>query len=170
MTTQYRASLVLAASAERIFELLAEPGSHRDFDASGMVGAPVDPARLVRVGQVFTMAMTYRDGEQVERYRSDNHVTVCEPPYRIGWTTATEGGEPLGWIWRYDLAPAPGGTRVTLTYDWTDASTADRRRFGAPLVTVQDLEQSLRLLAAASTTCQSPESCGSVQPDRPTGP
>jgi hypothetical protein len=147
MTTQYRASLVLVATAVQIFDLLAEPATHRDFDASGMVGAPVDPARLVRVGQVFRMAMTYRDGERAEHYRSDNHVTVCEPPHRIAWTTATEGGEPLGWSWQYDLAPDTDGTRVTLTYDWAAASAADRRRFGVPLVTADDLERSLRLLA-----------------------
>jgi uncharacterized protein YndB with AHSA1/START domain len=145
--TQYRASLVLPAPAEQIFDLLADPATHRDFDASGMVGAPVDPARLARVGQVFAMAMTYRDGEQVEHYRSDNHVTVCEPPHRIAWATATEGGAPLGWFWRYDLDLTPVGTRVTLTYDWTDAPAADRRRFGVPLVTEDDLERSLRLLA-----------------------
>lgn len=48
---------------------------------------PVTPARLTRVGQVFVMNMTYREGGHVEHYQSDNHVRVIEPGHAIAWAT-----------------------------------------------------------------------------------
>jgi hypothetical protein len=84
-----------------------------------MVGHPVTPARLTHVGQVFVMNMTYREDGYVEHYQSDNHVRVIEPGHAISWATATHGGPPLGWLWRYDVEPVADGTVVTLTYDWT---------------------------------------------------
>jgi hypothetical protein len=99
-----------------------------------MVGAPATPARLTHVGQVFVMNMTYRDGDHVEHYQSDNHVMVLTPVRAIAWATATRGGAPLGWLWRYDLEAADDGVTILLTYDWTSTAPETIRRFGVSLV------------------------------------
>jgi len=149
MTTRLQATVTVPVSPQRVFELLTDPARHREFDATGMVGRPASPARLTRVGQVFVMNMTYRDGIDVEHYQSDNHVTALEPPRAVAWTTATHDGDPLGWLWRYDVEPVADGAAVTLTYDWADASPENIRRFGVPLTDAEGLAGSLRLLAEA---------------------
>lgn len=143
------ATVTVAASPDEVFELLTDPARHGEFDATGMVGAPSNSVRLTRVGRVFVMNMTYRNGDHVEHYQSDNHVCVLEPGQAIGWATATHGGAPLGWQWRYDIEPVTDGTAVSLTYDWTDTPPENARRFGVPLVDADGLARSLQLLAQA---------------------
>jgi uncharacterized protein YndB with AHSA1/START domain len=149
MTTSLQAAVTVPASPAQVFGLLADPARHSEFDATGMVGSPVDPARLAHVGQIFVMNMTYRDGDHLEHYQSDNHVTALAPARLIAWATATRGGAPLGWEWRYGLEPAAGGAAVTLTYDWTGTTAENVRRFGVPLMNADGLARSLRLLSRA---------------------
>jgi uncharacterized protein YndB with AHSA1/START domain len=149
VTTRFQATVTVPASPHRVFELLTDPARHREFDATDMVGRPACPARLTRVGQVFVMNMTYRDGRRIEHYQSDNHVIALEPPRAVAWTTATHDGDPLGWLWRYDVKPVAAGAAVTLTYDWTDAPAENIRRFGVPLTGADGLARSLRLLCDA---------------------
>lgn len=46
----------------------------------------------------------------------------------------------------------PRCTRVTLTYDWSNANPENRTRFGVPLTDEMGLNRSLDLLRAALTT------------------
>jgi uncharacterized protein YndB with AHSA1/START domain len=149
MSRVLTATVTVAASPDRVFELLTDPARHCEFDATGMVGHPVTPARLTHAGQVFVMNMTYRGGSHVEQYQSDNHVRVIEPGHAISWATATHGGPPLGWLWRYDLEPVADGTAVALTYDWTSTPPENVDRFGVPLADADSLGRSLQLLARA---------------------
>jgi len=149
MATRFQATVTVPASPQRVFDLLTNPARHNEFDATGMVGPPVSPARLTRAGQVFVMNMTYRHDDHVEHYQSDNHVITFEPPRAVGWATATHDGEPLGWRWRYDVEPAADGAAVTLTYDWTGTPPENIRRFGVPLTDTDGLARSLRLLSEA---------------------
>jgi uncharacterized protein YndB with AHSA1/START domain len=151
MTTRFQATMTVSASPQRVFELLTDPGRHNEFDATGMVGPPDSPAKLTTVGQVFVMNMTYRDGDHVEHYQSDNHVVTFEPPHAVAWATAAHDGEPLGWLWRYDVEPAAGGAAVTLTYDWAEVPPENIGRFGVPLTDTDGLARSLQLLAEACT-------------------
>ena len=144
-----RAAVTVAASPDRVFELLTDPARHSEFDATGMVEPPVTSARLTHAGQIFVMNMTYRDGNHVEHYQSDNHVCALEPGRTIAWATATHGGAPLGWLWRYDVEPAAEGVTVTLTYDWTNTPPENITRFGVPLVDTAGLTRSLQLLSRA---------------------
>jgi uncharacterized protein YndB with AHSA1/START domain len=151
MTTRFQATVTVSASPQRVFEMLTDPARHNEFDATGMVGPPDCPAKLTRLGQVFVMNMTYRDGDHVEHYQSDNHVITFEPPHTVAWVTATHNGEPLGWQWRYDVEPAADGAAVTLTYDWAEAPPENVRRFGVPLTDADGLARSLQLLSEACT-------------------
>lgn len=107
-------SLVIQAPADRIFELLADPRRHADFDGSGSVrGAVSGPARLA-MGAKFGMAM--RLGVP---YRVSSQVKEFEEGRRIAW--AHLGGHR----WRYELESLPdGSTRVTETFDATTARSA----------------------------------------------
>lgn len=145
------ASRSIPVPVGRIFGLLAEPSCHHLFDASRMVGAPDAPVRLIGVGQVFTMNMTYQSEESVEHYQSDNHVTAFEEPRLLEWATATRGGPLLGWRWRYELETRGESTRVSLTYDWSATTPENADRFGVPLVDEAGLGASLELLVSAST-------------------
>lgn len=108
---QVSASRVVAAPPERIFAVLADPSRHHDFDGSGSVRASLDgaPERLF-LGAEFGMDM--RIGVP---YRITNEVVEFEEGRRIGWRH--KGGH----VWRYELDPVEGGTRVTETFDWTSA-------------------------------------------------
>lgn len=155
MATSLQATVTVPASPQQVFDLLADPARHGEFDGTGMVGLPDSPAKLEGTGQVFVMNMTYRHGDRVEHYQSDNHVVAFEPPRTIGWATAPHGGEPLGWIWRYDIVPAPGGAAVTLTYDWAECPPENVSRFGVPLTDAEGLTRSLHLLAEAGAAAGS---------------
>lgn len=135
----------------RLFHLVATPGEHHRFDASTMVGQAITPQRLAKVGDIFTMEMTYRDDNQIEHYRTDNHVTVLDEPRCVEWAVAPRGEEPLGWHWRYELDQrGTANTCVTLTYDWADTPKKNMRRFGVPLFTEDELQASLAMLAEAA--------------------
>ena len=82
-----------------------------------------------------------------------NRVEVLDPPHAIAWEPGqdAEGDGNLqfgGWIWRYDLAPAgPGGTEVTLTYDWSTVPAHIREYIQFPPFPVEHLTNSLHHLA-----------------------
>ena len=108
---------VIAAPPEKIFELLADPASHQKIDGSGTVReAKGDgPARL-SLGSTFGMSMKLGIP-----YTTDNEVIEFEDGRRIAWQTTMGllGRKKLfgGRIWRYELEPVDGGTRVRETWD-----------------------------------------------------
>ncbi|MET7844790.1 SRPBCC domain-containing protein [Streptomyces sp. NPDC005356] len=117
------ATLTVAAPAERVFAVLADPTAHAAIDGTGWVRRSVDRAPLTEVGQIFRMDM-YHPNHPDGGYQTVNKVQVLGPPRTIGWLTGyrKDDGELDfgGWIWRYDLAPlGPSETEVTLTYDWS---------------------------------------------------
>lgn len=107
-------SMVVQAEADRIFDLLADPRRHPDFDGSGSVrGAISGPPRLF-LGAKFGMDMRL-----VVPYRVSSQVKEFDEGRRIAW--AHIGGHR----WRYELQPlADGSTRVTETFDATTARSA----------------------------------------------
>lgn len=157
-TTVICAERVLPHPRPHVWSLLADPRHHPLFDASGMVCGTASAAPRA-VGDVFRMDMRYSDGDTVEHYRSDNHVTRYVEGEAIAWATALPDGEPLGWIWSYELGDESAGARVRLIYDWSDTSAENIRRFGVPLVDRRGLEESLRFLERA---CQPSRSAGTL--------
>lgn len=107
-------SILVEAPADRIFDLLADPRRHPDFDGSGSVrGAVSGPERLslgAKFGMDMRLGVPYRVSSQVKEF---------EEGRRIAW--AHIGGHR----WRYELEPlADGSTRVTETFDATTARSA----------------------------------------------
>ena len=137
------------APTEDVFEVLTTPERHPDLDGSGFVRSIDHADRIQSVGQVFTMNMSgdHMGGD----YQTDNHVTAYSENQMVGWKTAPAGTEPPGWEWLWELEPQdPGHTLVTHTYDWskvTDQALLDK--VGFPLVTEENLEETLKHLAAA---------------------
>jgi hypothetical protein len=139
------------APAEAVFEVLADPTTHRAIDGTGWVRESLDGKRLTEVGQVFRMAM-YHSNYGGMHYKIANRVEVFEPPHAIAWLPGqdTDDGslEFGGWSWRYDLKPvADDRTEVTLTYDWSAVPPAIREEIGFPPFDRQHLDNSLEHLA-----------------------
>lgn len=97
-----------------IFDLLADPSRHPEIDGSGTV---VRAAKTrLSLGDRFGMAM-----KQGVSYDMTNTVVELETDRRLAWQArpTVAALRPLigGRIWRYELEPVPGGTRVRETWD-----------------------------------------------------
>jgi hypothetical protein len=107
---------VIRAAPDAIFALLADASRHPDIDGSGTVKqAKTDaPARL-SLGSTFGMSMKMGIG-----YSMVNTVIEFEDNRRIAWQARPPGflGKvSAGRIWRYELEPVDGGTRVRESWD-----------------------------------------------------
>jgi uncharacterized protein YndB with AHSA1/START domain len=102
------ASALVGAPPEEVFALLADPHRHHEFDGSGTVRAAVSGPRQLQLGDRFGMDM-----KQGFSYRISNRVVEFEPDRRIAWCHLAKA------IWRYELEPVPGGTRITETFDYS---------------------------------------------------
>lgn len=134
------ASREVTASAERIFELIADPAQQPLWDGNDNLEEAPPGQRVRAVGDVFTMELT-RGGTR------ENHVVEFVEGRRIAWRPAEPGQAPPGHLWAWDLEPLEGSrTLVTHTYDWTELT--DEQRFArARATTSEKLQASLDRLA-----------------------
>jgi hypothetical protein len=107
---------VVPARPEAVFDLIADASRHVDLDGSGQLRGvtPGVPERL-SLGATFGMSMHMGMG-----YTMSNTVIEFEENRRIAWKATVAGflGRFLGGrIWRYELEPVEGGTRVTESWD-----------------------------------------------------
>ena len=107
---------VVPASPEAVFDLLADASRHTELDGSGQLRGvtPGVPERL-SLGATFGMAMHMGMG-----YTMTNTVIEFEENRRIAWQSTIAGilGRFVGGrIWRYELEPVDGGTRVRESWD-----------------------------------------------------
>ena len=120
----------IEAPAARIFELLADPQRHVDFDGSAMLRGAVTKELISGVGDVFSMKMYF---EPLGDYVMLNHVVEYEPGRCIGWEpapgdsiSAQDGlfaiGVPAGQRWSFDLTP--NGTNATIVTEIYDCAAA----------------------------------------------
>jgi len=135
------ASRQIAASAGRIFELIADPAQQPFWDGNDNLARAAGGQRVRAIGEVFTMTTT-KDNVR------ENHVVEFDEGRLIAWRPAEPGQEPPGHLWRWTLEPIDSSrTGVTHTYDWTDL-TDQRRLPRARATTADKLQASLDRLAA----------------------
>jgi len=119
------ASRDVAAPAEVIFELIADPAQQPQWDGNDNLAAAPAGQRVRGVSAVFTMSLT--TGAVRE-----NLVIEFDEGRLIAWRPSEPGGTPPGHLWRWELEPVDDAhTRVTHTYDWSrliDAKRMERAR------------------------------------------
>lgn len=152
----------IEAPASRIFDIVATPQRHVDFDGSDMLrGSDIDHP-LSAVGETFTMEM-HRMGRD---YLMINHVVELEPGRRFFWAPSpgdassapdddpTKIGLPAGYRWGFVLTPdGDAATVVTEVFDpgplpdlladdggkWINGSTTVRESMAATLARIEQL-------------------------------
>jgi hypothetical protein len=103
----------ICAPAHDIFQVLASPGRHREFDGSQMVRGAVSSAVISAAGDVFVMKMYYSG---IGDYEMNNHMVEYEQDRQIGWEPEAGRGHPgaaPGSLaparWGWCLAASPRG-------------------------------------------------------------
>jgi uncharacterized protein YndB with AHSA1/START domain len=134
------ASREIAASPNRIFELIADPSQQPLWDGNDNLAEALPGQRVRTLGAVFTMTLTMGSIRE-------NHIVEFEEGRRIAWLPSEPGRRPPGHLWRWELEPlAATRTRVTHTYDWSGL-TDENRLPRARLTTPDRLRASLDRLA-----------------------
>ena len=131
----------IAASADRIFEMIADPAEQPLWDGNENLKEAAAGQRVHAVGDVFIMRLR-RGGIR------ENRIVDFVEGRRIAWRPNVPGKSPPGHQWAWDLEPiGPSRTLVTHTYDWTELT--DRSRLPRARATTPDkLGASLARLAA----------------------
>lgn len=116
MTDVVSVERVIPASPEAIFDLIADPSRHHEFDGSGTVREARDVPHELKLGSTFGMNMKLG-----VPYAMRSTVIEYEPGKRLAWQTRApiKLVDPFagGRIWRYELEPVDGGTKVTESWD-----------------------------------------------------
>ena len=125
----------ICAPAHDIFQVLANPVRHPEFDGSDSLRGAGSTAVISGVGDVFVMKMYF---SHIGDYEMNNHVVEYEQDRRIGWepeagrghpNAAPDSSEPTRWgqRWSYQLTPdGPDATIVTEIYDCSRAPEQER--------------------------------------------
>jgi hypothetical protein len=147
----------VCAPAHDIFQVLANPARHPEFDGSEMLRGVVSDATISGVGDIFVMKMYY---SEIGDYEMNNHVVEYELDRRIGWEpeagrghpdAAPGSAEPARWghRWSYQLTPAgPDATIVTEIYDCSAAPEDERLEIGNGSIWAEAMARTLARLDA----------------------
>jgi hypothetical protein len=165
----------ICAPAHDIFQVLASPARHHEFDGSESLRGAPSPAIVSGVGDVFVMKMYF---PHLGDYEMNNHVVEFEPDRRIGWEPAAGRGHPSaapdrassdrassdrassdradaarwGQRWSYQLTPdGPGATIVTEIYDCSRAPAEERAGMDNGRVWIGSMTETLERLNALCT-------------------
>ncbi|GAA1488846.1 SRPBCC family protein [Brachybacterium sacelli] len=154
--TRLVAERTVDASPATVFSLLTDPSKHHLTEPTDWVRGSLeaDPAPITEVGRVFGMDMFHVDaGGHYEMY---NQVITLEAERAIAWKPSQYGADGTlasgGWVWRYDLAATPAGTRVQLMFDWSETPPQLAGELGFPPFATEFLDRSLAALAHAVET------------------
>ncbi|WP_428342965.1 SRPBCC family protein [Mycobacterium sp.] len=105
-------SVEVAAPAEELYAMAADPRRHHELDGSGTVLANITMPEELSVGSKFSTHMKVLGVP----YRITSTVTALEPNELVEWR------HPVGHHWRWQFhALSPTTTRVTETFDYHDA-------------------------------------------------
>ena len=134
------ASREIAAPADRIFELIADPSLQPRWDGNDNLADAHTGQRVRAVGDVFTMTITMGSDR-------DNHVVEFEEGRLVAWRPSEPGREPPGHLWRWQLESLDESrTLVTHTYDWSRLTDETRLPI-ARAITADKLRASIERLA-----------------------
>ena len=134
-------SRTVAASADRIFDLIADPVQQLRWDGNDNLAKAAAGQRVRALGDVFSVTTTKGNVR-------DNHVVEFVEGRRIAWLPTEPGQQPPGHLWRWELDGIDSSsTLVTHTYDWTEL-TDEKRLPRARATTAANLQASLDRLAA----------------------
>jgi uncharacterized protein YndB with AHSA1/START domain len=140
--TQVSRSVEVNAPAAELFEIVANPRRHREVDGSGTVGDNIKaPSKLVPGARFSTKMKMFG-----VPYRITSVVTALKPNELIEWR------HPVGHHWRWEFtALTPTTTKVTETFDYTDAGAIKERlkyyrRMGFAKSNAKGIEASLTRL------------------------
>jgi len=138
--TVVSASREIAAPADKIFELIADPSLQPRWDGNDNLAEAGAGQRVRAVGDVFTMTLTMG-------VLRDNHIVEFDEGRLIAWRPSEQGKEPPGHLWRWQLEPIDDAhTLVTHTYDWSRL-TDETRLPRARATTADKLQASIETLA-----------------------
>jgi hypothetical protein len=150
----------ICAPAHHIFQVLANPVQHPEFDGSDMLQEAVSRTAVSGAGDVFVMKMYY---SEIGEYEMNNHVVEYEQDRRIGWEPQAGRGHPdaapggsdaarWGHRWSYQLTPdGPDATVVTETYDCSAAPKHERLEMDNGAIWAEAMAKSLERLDALCT-------------------
>jgi len=150
----------ICAPAHAIFQVLADPARHPEFDGSESLRGAGSTAVISGVGDVFVMKMHF---PHIGDYEMNNHVVEYEQDRRIGWqpeagrghpNAASDGSEPARWgqRWSYQLTPdGPDATIVTEIYDCSQAPEEERAGIDNGRIWTEAMVETLKRLDALST-------------------
>lgn len=142
--TVVTSSREIAADADRIFDLIADPARQPDWDGNDNLAHAEEGRRVHGVGDVFTMTLTRSRGVR------ENRIVEFEEGRSIAWLPSDPGSPAPGHLWRWQLEPlGRGRTRVTHTYDWSGL-TDENRLATARATTTDRLAASLDRLAVVA--------------------
>ena len=114
------ASREIAATADTIFELIADPSQQPRWDGNDNLAEAGAGQRMRAVGDVFTMTLTTGSVRT-------NHVVEFEEGRLIAWRPSEPGKTPPGHLWRWQLESVDDSrTLVTHTYDWSRLTDENR--------------------------------------------
>ena len=139
MVDTVSASADVSASAHDVFEYLRRPANHAAISGDQTVKSAVKGPDTLTLGDRFGMSMKvlgipYRVTSKVVDYEDDRRIAWCH----FG-----------GHTWRWEVEPAPGGSRVTLTFDQSTARFPPAlRALGYPERHRENVEQSVARVAA----------------------
>jgi uncharacterized protein YndB with AHSA1/START domain len=139
-TTVVSASREIAAPADKIFELIADPSQQPRWDGNDNLAEARTNQRVRAAGDVFTTTLTLGSDRT-------NHVVEFDEGRLIAWRPSEPGKEPPGHLWRWQLEPLDDSrTLVTHTYDWS-LLTDETRLPRAKATTEDKLQASIDRLA-----------------------
>jgi uncharacterized protein YndB with AHSA1/START domain len=143
MPRSVSATRTINAPASVIFNFLANPRQHSNFDGSNSVRGVKDAPERLYLGATFAMNMKIG-----LPYFTRNVVVDFEENQSIAWHHFAR------FVWRYDLEEIPGGTKVTesFTYEqpwavfiiWLGVPEKNRRAMAASLERLERLATSSR--------------------------
>jgi uncharacterized protein YndB with AHSA1/START domain len=120
----------IAAPADKIFELIADPSQQPRWDGNDNLAEAPAGQRVRAVGDAFTMVLTMGSVRE-------NHVIEFDEGRLIAWRPSEPGRKPPGHLWRWELEPVDDSrTLVTHTYDWSRLT--DEKRLPRARATTED--------------------------------